>query len=91
MGRRSRFQPHSRATKRAVPLAAHFGEWDTTSPCSLLEERGPVLVNEAQKAEMRVLGIASVRWLAPSSMGSWCPLAEKRGEWDSLDRHGARS
>jgi hypothetical protein len=36
-------------------------------------------------------GLHSVRWLAPSCMGPWYPLAENRGEWGSLDRGSARS
>ncbi|MFZ0733226.1 MAG: hypothetical protein WAM79_12935 [Candidatus Sulfotelmatobacter sp.] len=49
------------------------------------------LVNEAQKAEMRLRGLHSVRWLAASRMCPWYPLAENRGEWGSLDRGGTKS
>jgi hypothetical protein len=33
----------------------------------------------------------SARWLAPSCMGPWYPLAENRGEWGSLDGGSSRS
>jgi hypothetical protein len=58
---------------------------------TLWESGGRCWSTKRRRRRCGSVELHSVRWLALSRMGPWCPLAENRGEWGSLDRGGARS
>jgi len=81
---------HRNPVVRGLVLTPEEWNWSSYRHYAL-EEQGPVLTNERRRRRCGRVELHSVRWLASSCMGPWCPLAEKRGEWGSLDCRGARS
>ncbi len=75
-------------------LVPALEEWNWSSYRHYaLGERGPVLVNEAQKAEMRLRGIACVGWLARAvcDRGTHSPITAASGASLGVEKLRIRS